>query len=167
MVRRHSTPGPVPQRSAPFRAVPRVPRHSVPRLSTTTRHRPQLCSSPLLCFSFALRIRRIDPRRAIRLTARSCRPQSSVTTRQQQQCRFLSLAHHLIPSISSFSLHCRCHSRTVFSLSLPHTSLPLRSGDLPSLTLPHSFRRACACSIVPKCRYQSTPLCRLAPDPHE
>ena len=162
MVRRHSTPGPVPQRSAPFRAVPRVPRHPVPRLSTTTRHRPQLCSSPLLCFSFSPTIRRIDPRRAIRLAARRRRA-ASLLVSSNSAGFFLSPTTSSPPSPPS--MHCRCHSRTVFSLSL---TPPFLSGLATSpLTLPHSFRRACACSIVPKCRYQSTPLCRLESDPHE
>ena len=161
MVRRHSTPGPVPRRSAAVPRVPRVPRHPVPRLSTTTRHRPQLCSSPLSCFSFALTIQSIDSRRAIRLAARRRRAASPLVSSN-------SAGFFLSPTTSSPPspppMHCRCHSRTVFSLShLPSSPVwrpPL--SHTPALLSPRM-----RLLIVPKCRYQSTPLCRLEPDPHE
>jgi hypothetical protein len=79
------------------------------------------------------------------------------------QCRIRSLAHHLIPSISSSSMHCRCHSRTVFSL-LHLPSLPVWRPLL--FHTPHSHR-ACACSLclsvgISPLRFVGWPLIRTS-----
>ena len=148
MVRRHSTPGPVPQRSAPFRAVPRVPRHPVLRLSTATRHRPQLCSSPLFCSSSALTIRRIDPRRAIRLAARRRRAASPLVSSNSAGF-FLS---HCRPSVAlQLHSHCCTHRLTAADCCSPsaHSRRSLRWlpadrcwVDTAPLDAPHTSSRS-------------------------
>ena len=165
MVRR-PVPGFGSKISAPFRGVPRVLR--LPQLFRSSSFHIHLLASttpvvPLLFVFSALTIQTSEPRRAASAWPRADAEQHHHSSAAQCSLRILSLAHHLIPSISSSLMHCRWHSRTVLSLS--HTPLPLRSGDLLSSPTSHS-RRACALLFVLKCRYQSTPLCRLA-DPHE
>ena len=139
-------------------AISAVLRCSSPFFSTSFLHFSSSSTATLqFCFLFPL-LSQSKQRSSESHPLQCCaQTQSRFTIRQQHRAGLFSLAHHLIPSISSFSLCIAGVTLEPCSHSLTFTSL--RSGDLPSHT--HRTLASHALALCAKCRYQSTPLCRF------
>ena len=125
-------------------AISAVLRCSSPFFSTSFLHFSSSSTATLqFCFLFLLLSQSKQRSSESHPLQCSKQTQSRFTIRQQHREGLFSLSHHLIPSISSSSMHCRCHSRTVFSLSHLHFTPVWRP---PLSHTPHP-RLACACSL--------------------